>query len=284
MTNAVRRLQSEGFWTATAQLALVSFLYGVFHAVGPGHGKFVISSYALANAETVRRGVWVSFMAALVQALSAIAIVGLLSIVLKATSLQMRRAEAWLESASWALIALLGLWLLYGSLRPLIPALGARSGGHGDHGHAPANPPGHHHDHHGHGHGVEGCATCGHAHAAEPSQLQGRWSWREAWSLAFAIGIRPCTGALAVLIFSLGIGLFWAGVFATFAMAVGTALTVSALAVLAVSSRDLAARLGGGSSGWGSRIGTAASVVGSALVLAMGATFFVASLNGSGPL
>jgi len=86
------------------------------------------------------------------------------------------------------------------------------------------------------------------------------------------------------LLFSLGIGLLGAGIFATFAMAVGTALTVSALAVLAVTSRDLAARLSGAESRWAARIQTAAGIGGSLAVLVLGTTFFLASLSGGGPL
>lgn len=320
MTNAVKRLKTESFWGAAAQLALVSFLYGVFHAAGPGHGKFVISSYALANARTLRRGVAVSFMAAFVQALSAIAIVGVLAIAVKATSLDIRRTEAWLETVSWGAIALLGAWLLWRSMRGIWAARSERLApmhdhshaaapavrGHGHahqhhhghdhahrddhHGHAHAQKPGHghphghSHDHAHHTHAAGGtCSHCGHAHVATPEQLDGTWSWREAISIAFAIGIRPCTGALAVLIFALGIGLFAAGIMATFAMALGTAITVSVLATLAVSSRNLALRIGGGpSSAWASRIETGAAITGSALVMVMGTAFFLASLSATG--
>ncbi len=321
MTAAVRRLQGESFWAAAAQLGLISFLYGVFHAAGPGHGKFVISSYALANAETLRRGVLVSFMAAFLQAVSAIVLVGVLVMVVKATSLDIRRAEALLETASWALIAGLGAWLLWTRLSPLlalraVPAAGhaqahhdhahahahahshahAHAHGHhdhhhgGHHHHAPAHGAHAHHDHAGHHHHHHdhatdaACEACGHLHAPSPADLQGRWSWRQAWSIAAAVGIRPCTGAIAVLLFSLGIGLLAAGIFATFAMAIGTALTVSTLATLAVTSRDLAARLSGAESRWAARIQTAAGIGGSLAVLVLGTAFFIASLSGGGPL
>jgi nickel/cobalt exporter len=46
----------------------ISFAYGIFHAAGPGHGKAVISSYLLANEETWRRGIVLSFASALLQA------------------------------------------------------------------------------------------------------------------------------------------------------------------------------------------------------------------------
>jgi ABC-type nickel/cobalt efflux system permease component RcnA len=369
MTSAVRRLQGESFWSAAAQLGLISFLYGVFHAAGPGHGKFVISSYALANARTLKRGIAVSFMAAFVQAGSAIAVVAVLAMLIQATSLEIRRTEAWLETASWGLIALLGAWLLWTRVTPLFArrtAAAASTGAAVDHGHAhhaSAHAPHHHghshhdhghqhgaacshdhhhhahdgpcqHDHHAHGHvhgpdcghvhdhghahghghahahghshvhghshghaqshahahhhhahaPGEACDVCGHAHAPSPADLQGAWSWKQAWSIAFAVGIRPCTGAIAVLLFSLGTGLLAAGIFATFTMAIGTAITVSLLATLAVTSRDLAARLGGRESGWAVRVQTAAGIVGSLLVMVMGASFFYASLSGTGPL
>lgn len=282
MTAAVRQIKSGNVVASGAILAFISFLYGVLHAVGPGHGKFVISSYALANERTVRRGILLSFMAAFVQAISAIVIVGVLAVILSATSVQMRVTEAWLETASWGLIALLGAWLLYGQIRRVMakPHL-ATSAPHHHHHHDDHH--GHHHAHD-HEHAADG-SCCGHTHAARPSQLQGNWSWSRAWALAFSIGIRPCTGAIGVLVFSLGMGIFWAGVFATFAMAIGTAITVSVLAALAVGSRELAAKLGGGAdSRWAHRIQTAAAVGGSALVMIMGASFFFASLNGMSPL
>ncbi len=284
MTAAVRQIKSGNIIASGAVLALISFLYGILHAVGPGHGKFVISSYALANERTVRRGILLSFMAAFVQAISAIVIVGILAVILNATSVQLRVTESWLETASWGLIALLGAWLLYGQIRRVTakPQQAAQDAHHHhDHDHTHDHDHGHHHTH---DHAADG-SCCGHTHVAAPSQLQGQWSWSRAWALAFSIGIRPCTGAIGVLVFSLGMGIFWAGVFATFAMAIGTAITVSVLASLAVGSRELAARLGGGAdSRWAHRIQVAAGLGGSALVMILGASFFFASLNGMSPL
>lgn len=116
-----------------------------------------------------------------------------------------------------------------------------------------------------------------------PKDLEGAWSWRNAIAMAVSIGIRPCTGAILVLLFAIGQGLMWAGVFATFAMALGTAITVSTLAALAVGSRDLATRLAGGSSRRASAIASGAGILGSGAVMVMGAAFFVASLKGPAP-
>jgi len=292
MTDAVRQLKALGTVNAALVLGFLSFLYGVLHAVGPGHGKFVISSYALANERTVRRGILLSFMAAFIQALSAIILVGILALALKATSLQIKATEAWLETASWGLIALLGAWLLWSQLR----------GGHAHpshaaspHGHVHGPDCGHDHAHVGHVHS-RACAHaaepdhvhdehCGHLHMATPEQLQGAWNWWHAWSLAFSIGVRPCTGAIGVLLLSLSVGLLWAGIFATFTMAIGTALTVSALAAIAVGSRELAKKIAGGTeSPWAATIQKVAAIGGSGLVMVIGATFFIASLRGGPPL
>ena len=300
---AVRDIRTGDPWYATLVLAGLSFAYGVLHAAGPGHGKAVIASYVLANEQTVRRGIALSFLAAIFQGISALLIVGVLVVALRTTGLTIKATEGWLETASWGLVALVGAWLLYTQLKAMRPpqAVAGPGLGHGhahDHGHdhhshahldhahhghshGPSHNHGHSHshDHHGHDHihAADG-SCCSHAHMPDPSQLQGPWSWRQAIAIAVAVGIRPCTGAILVLVFAIGQGLMWAGVFATFAMALGTAITVSALAALAVGSRDLAMRFGGGrESVWGSRVRTAAGVGGAALVLGLGLVLMVGS-------
>jgi nickel/cobalt transporter (NicO) family protein len=276
LASAVRDIRTGNPLLATLVLAGLSFAYGVLHAAGPGHGKAVISSYVLANERTVRRGIALSFLAALIQGLSALVVVAILVLVLKATGLTMKATEAWLETASWALVAAVGAWLLWGQVRRLQhkPAIAHAhtTHDHAHHGHGHH----HHHDHHAHDH--DG-ACCDHAHMPDPKQLEGEWSWRKALPIALAVGVRPCTGAILVLVFAIGQGLLWAGVFATFAMAIGTAITVSALAALAVGSRELAARIGNRSVG-SERVRIAAGIGGSALVMLLGAVFFYGSLNG----
>ncbi len=293
LIDAVKGLKAGGAWSAAWTLALVSFGYGIFHAAGPGHGKAVVASYVLADGRTVRRGVALAFLAAFVQALSALAVVAVLIGVLGATGLQMKATERWLETISWGLVAGLGAWLVWRQVTPWLPArVAPHDHGHA-HVHAHAHAHDHRHDHHGHAHahadhgqGHAACETCGHAHMPDPAQLTGaEWSWRRALALAFSIGIRPCTGAILVLVFAIGQGLAWAGVFATFAMALGTAITVSALAALAVASRTLATRYAGAKdSGLGLRFENAARLAGAVAVFGLGLSFFIASLSGSGPI
>jgi ABC-type nickel/cobalt efflux system permease component RcnA len=156
---------------------------------------------------------------------------------------------------------------------------GGHAHGHYHHGHDHHKGHSHHHEHAHDG----ACESC--AHLPNPSELQSDWSWRRALALAFAVGVRPCTGAIVVLVFAIGQGLLWAGVFSTFAMALGTAITVSVLAASAVGFREAATRMAGaGSPKWAGRVQLGAGLAGASLVILLGAAFFVASLNAPPPL
>lgn len=307
LAGAVRQMKTGNILDATLLLAFLSFTYGVLHAAGPGHGKAVISSYVLANEKTVKRGIMLSFLSAFIQALSAIAIVGVLAIALRATSLEISATERWIETISWGFVALVGIWLLYSQISKLFarPAKAAGAHNHGQAevsasapvhagcgcGHDHSHDQGHAHTHssshdahahshaHAHHHDADG-ACCGHAHMPDPKDLEGHLSWSKALAIAFSVGIRPCTGAILVMIFAMSQGLLIAGVFATFAMALGTAITVSVLASLAVGSRELATRLAGGEGRAAGAVAAGIGILGSMLVFLMGAAFFVASLQG----
>ncbi len=272
LTRAVRAFKTQDALTASIFLILLSFTYGVLHAAGPGHGKFVISSYVLANERTVKRGITLAFLAAIFQAFSAIIIVATMAVLLNRTGLEIRATEAWITSLSWALVAAIGGWMLLRQMQNILQTQPATN-----HNNTPPHPhdPDHVHDEH---------CGCGHAHIPSPRDIQdGQWSWKNALAIAFAVGVRPCTGAVLVLIFAWTQGLFAAGVIATFAMALGTAITVSSLAALAVGSRELATRMTRSSPVWRQRVQATAGIIGSCLLLVLGLTFFVASLGPTQP-
>jgi nickel/cobalt exporter len=253
MSSTIRAAKSDGLavWT----LLGISFAYGIFHAAGPGHGKAVISSYLVANQETARRGIALSFASALMQSLVAVIIVGVCAWLLNATAKTMCGAERAIEIASYALIATFGARLVWtkggGFIRALQgpqPVLAMAAAAH-HHGHDHDQGHDHHHDelHDDHVHDEH----CGHSHGPVPSELAGPGGWRRGFGAILAVGLRPCSGAILVLVFALAQGLFWAGVAATFVMGLGTAITVAAIAVVAVSAKDLARRLSGASEGGG---------------------------------
>jgi len=291
MSRIIRSAKTDG--SAVWTLLGVSFVYGIFHAAGPGHGKAVISSYLVANEETWRRGIVLSFASALLQALVAVTIVGIAAVLLNATAGQMCNAERVIELASYALIALVGARLIWvkgkgfvrevQSLSRPLHAVGAavtsddhkghdhkhHDHAHHDHGHGHDHHDHAHHDHahhdhdhdhshghghdhhHDHGHDHDHGSAWGHAHGPEPEELAGPGGWQRGLSAIVAVGLRPCSGAIIVLVFALAQGLFWAGVAATFVMGLGTAITVAAIATLAVGFRSAAKRIAGSRSGYG---------------------------------
>lgn len=268
----IRAAKADGsaLWT----LMGVSFLYGIFHAAGPGHGKAVISSYVIANQETWRRGVVLSFASALLQALVAVAIVGIAAALLGATARAMGETVRYIEIVSYALIAAIGLRLSWVKGRGLLAAWQALRVPTHDHAHAHSHghDHAHHHHAHGHDHGHDHVhdAHCGHSHGPEPQALAGPGGWQRGLSAIVAVGLRPCSGAILVLVFALAQGIFWSGVAATFVMGLGTAITVAAIATLAIGARALAARFAARRPSYGMLALRGIEVGAAALVLAFG--------------
>ena len=265
----IRAAKSDG--SAVWTLLVISFAYGIFHAAGPGHGKAVISSYLVANQETARRGIVLSFASALMQALVAVLIVSVGAWLLNATAKTMCGAEKAIEIGSYALIAAFGVRLVWTKGGSFIRALQASrpepalamAAHHHHHGH---DRPHAHHDHDGHAHDEH----CDHSHGPEPSELAGPRGWRRGLGAVVAVGARPCSGAILVLVFALAQGLFWAGVAATFVMGLGTAITVATIAVLAVSAKDVARRLSAAGEGGGTLIMRGIEFGAAGLVLLLG--------------
>ena len=300
------KTDATAFWV----LGLLSFLYGVFHAAGPGHGKVVISSYVLASERQVKRGIGLSFAAALLQSLVAIGLVGFGALLLNLTSRAMDEAANIIGIGSYALVAALGLWLMARKLfgwghshahhehptpQPASTLAKARSSLYGAaprhalnrgqlalavgaprgpdaFGRLPSDPHyGHNHgpeDHHDHDHHD-------HHHVVTPAQATG--SWREQLGVVLGVGLRPCSGALIVLVFALSQGLLAAGIAAVLLMGLGTGITVAVLASLAVGAKGLATRLAGVDKPWLSGVVWWAELAGAMMVFAFGLVLLLAS-------
>lgn len=238
LSGAIRAAKADG--SAAWALLGISFAYGVFHAAGPGHGKAVISSYLVANDETWKRGIALSFASAILQAMTAIAIVAVAAVLLNATSKAMGDTVRVVEMVGYGLIILIGLRLLWVKGRAFWHLLRPPAHAHA-HDHHHGHNHNHGHDDHNHDHADEAHAW-GHAHAPEPSELTGQHWLKRGLAAIVAVGLRPCSGAIIVLVFALAQGIFWIGVASTFVMGLGTAITVSVIATLAVGARGLAGR------------------------------------------
>ena len=270
----------------------IAAAYGVFHAAGPGHGKAVIASYMMASDRAVKRGAALALLAALLQGVVAVALVGIAALDFRATAAQMNRVADALAMASYAGIAAIGAWLVArkgralwtaaksyfasrsltanGLLfagapwRPAPASLGAAS-------YRAAAPE------------VSGPidAECGHEHAPDPRTLGEGFSWRGAAATVIAAGSRPCSGAILVLVFSLAQGVFLAGIAATFAMSVGTAITTGALAFAAVYAKGLALRFAAGENSRVTLIARGFEFAAALLVLAFGLALLLAANGGA---
>jgi nickel/cobalt exporter len=267
----------------------ISFLYGIFHAVGPGHGKAVISSYLVANEETWRRGVALSFVSAAIQSVVAIIIVAIAAVLLEATAKTIGWTVHIVEIVSYALIILIGLRLLFVKGRsflialrqfelpakPVEMALSPVGTGLAFHRHDAGTISCRHcdasHGFHCDGDDDHHASAWGHVHGPEPAELGGAGGWRRGLSAVMAVGLRPCSGAIIVLIFALAQDLFWTGIGATLLMGLGTALTVAVIATLAVSARRIAGHIASAQAGWGMLAMKAIEVGASALMIAFGA-------------
>jgi ABC-type nickel/cobalt efflux system permease component RcnA len=253
MAGALRRLRA-GEPGALALLLGICFAYGVAHAAGPGHGKVLIGGYGVGSRVRLTRLAAIALAASLAQATAAVVLVYAGVLAFGWTREHMTGlAEGALQTASTVAIWLIGLWLVLRGLRGLaarpapavslpvpVPAGGAHHHHPGDHRV--------HRDHHLHA-GHVGCADCGHRHGPTAAEVEALAGWRDAAALVAGIAIRPCTGALFLLILTWRMGIDAAGIAGAYAMGLGVATVTVAVAALAVLSRDgallSAARLGG---------------------------------------
>jgi len=283
VVDALKELRAGAAPRAFAVLVGAGFLYGVVHAAGPGHGKAIVSSYLLTHPADRRRALVIAAAAALLQGLVAIALVGGMVGLLDLAARQTRDAARWVEIASFGLVAAVGLALLARALVRASARLGWRAPA-GDGG--GARPHGHRHDHgHSHSHSHQsddGHACCG----PDPAAVADARGPLAVAGLILACGLRPCTGAILVLVLAFAMDLAAAGIASVLAMSVGTGLTVAAVALGSRAVRSGAVALGGrlGLGPAAAWTGIAATAFGGLLVPLTGALLLAAAFQPRHPL
>lgn len=255
---------------AGGMLVLFSLAYGVLHALGPGHGKVVITTFLATHPARLKTTLRLTLLASLLQGSVAIVLVTFMLVVLQTSSRQLHLSSYWLEKGSYLLVIGLGVWIGVRALKALRRQLRPRS---------PmkihALRAAHQHDAH---------CGCGHAHLPDAQQVAGAVSLKTQLLLVASMGLRPCSGAIMMLLFSRVIGVYLWGVLSAAVMALGTALTISAIGLLVQRSRTLALRLGGESRA----ASTAAlampllALVGSALLILVGFALWQSATPGIG--
>ena len=233
LTLAITELSRTPTMATWVSLLGISFAYGVFHAAGPGHGKAVLATYLASHGGAVKRALGLSFAASLLQGVTAIALVVVLVYGLGWITRQAMGSVAWVEQASFLLVAALGAWLCWRAVKQLRRAYQLERAAH-------SHSPGHEHNpNHEHSQSHDHRHCCGGAHHIEPQQVL---DWRTAMMTVGAIGMRPCSGAVLMLGAASLLGQFEVGVASVVAMSIGTGITVSALALASIFARGWAQR------------------------------------------
>lgn len=272
LVRLVRVLADDPGGRATGALLLASFLYGLFHAAGPGHGKAVLATYLATQPQRLARGIGLAVASAFAQGAVAVVLVVALVVVAGWLPRDAQGAAAWSERAGFAMLAALGCMLAWRGAR----AIARRDDGHA-HGCAHGHGHGHGHDH-GHGPG------CGHAHAPAPDALAAPGPLA-ALGVVMSIGLRPCTGAVLVLVLAFAFDLLWAGIAAVAAMSAGTALALGAMGAVVVVARQRALALAGrGGEGIARRAAAWLSLAGGCAIAVLGALLLHAAFGPAHPL
>lgn len=255
-----------------AGLTLMGFslLYGVLHALGPGHGKVVIATFLATHPTKMKTSLQLTLAAAVVQGGMAIALVTVMLGVLQLSSRQLHLSSYWLEKGSYLLVSGLGVWLCWRALQQLRLTL-----------RPPAArmtitrilPADHQHSDH---------CGCGHQHVPDRAMLSQVTGWKTRVAVVLSMGLRPCSGAIMMLLFSKVIGVYLWGVLSAVVMALGTAMTVSAMALLVQLSRALARRLtqNRGRAGWHAVALNSLALLGGILLVAAGALLWLSAQPG----
>lgn len=222
--------------SAGLSLAGLSFIYGLLHALGPGHGKLIVSTYLATHPTKVKISLILTILSALLQAVVAVALVSALLALFNSSMQQVNSEANRLITLSFYTVVILGLVIVWRSLSALykafswpqpqaikiqaikpIPLLKA------EHSHS------------------DSCG-CGHKHIAGAQAINSASSFKEYAVIIASIGMRPCTGAIMVLLFANMVGIYWLGVVSAFLMAMGTALSTSVIALMTITGRQLAGR------------------------------------------
>lgn len=244
--NALNNNQTKAGLT----LVFISFLYGVFHAVGPGHGKFILTSYLSLEKTKLNQAMKITFASALVQGLVAVSLVTVIVVIFALSRQYFNLTLKWVERGSFAMMILLGLYWCYQvfketkkvskpkikSIRfsqqvvqqPIVQKI-------------PQKRPLVQHTYHIHD---EHCG-CGHKHLPTSNEMQKAKDWKTQLMLILSIGARPCSGAILVLFLSYTLELYVWGVISALVMAIGTGFTLSLFAYLVIVARNKAVKVSG---------------------------------------
>lgn len=250
--------KNEGL-TAGISLMALSFMYGILHSVGPGHGKLIVTTYIATQEAKVKLSLIITLISSLMQAFVAVALVSVLLMLFDASMREVNHQAELLIPLSFYAVIVLGVVIIWRNLflmyrvvkehnmqpkqtginnttkliiKGLTPAAQSVSAAKFR---SPVQAPFVDHTHH------ENCA-CGHQHVVSSAQINQASSFKEYAAIILSIGIRPCTGAIMVLLFANMLDIYWLGIVSAVVMALGTALTTSTIAIMTITGKQMIRR------------------------------------------
>jgi nickel/cobalt exporter len=220
----------------------IALFYGFIHALGPGHGKTVMFSYALANPLKAKQGILLGIFIAVIHTLSAVFLVSILYFILKSSySGYAQEPKKIISLISYGLIGCMGLFLL---IKTLISVIKLRNKNN--------NPE---------------------------SQLNNHQNKiKHLIITALIIGLIPCEGAILILIFSISIDAFYLGIILSMAMSLGMAITISTIGILTIFSKNGALCLFSRKKGITRFLSSGIQILGAAVILLFGLLLFLSNL------
>ncbi|MBS6009298.1 MAG: nickel/cobalt transporter [Haemophilus parahaemolyticus] len=227
---------SQQHQEAGITLIFISFFYGIFHAIGPGHGKFILTSYLALEQSKLRQAVKISLASSIVQGIVAILLVSIIVVAFTLSRTYFNLTLKWVERGSFMLMVLLGIYWIYQAwqgirppklqIRKISPMQMSQE----------KTPLVSHHIHHEH-------CGCGHQHLPSSAQMNQSTGWKSQLFLILSIGSRPCSGAILVLFLSYTLNIYLWGILAALIMALGTGITLTIFALIVVFARHKAVKL-----------------------------------------
>ncbi len=226
--------------SAGLSLALLSFIYGILHSLGPGHGKLIVSTYVATHPTKVKVSLMLTVLSALLQAVVAITLVSVLLVLFNASMKEVNGEANRLISLSFYAIVILGVMIVWRNGKVLYKTFPIKKKALRVNRMTPLtikrinsiakNAP------------KSDTCSCGHVHFASADDINKASSIKEHLAIIFSVGLRPCTGAIMVLLFSSMLDNYWLGILSAFVMAIGTAFTTSIIAIMTVTGKQLVKR------------------------------------------
>ncbi|NBI40613.1 zinc transporter permease subunit ZevB [[Haemophilus] felis] len=278
----LREIQQDSF-RAGLLLILLSFAYGVLHAIGPGHGKFVIGTYLSTHSSQFNNCIRLTLLSSLMQGIVAIGATSILVVLLNVSSNYFKLSQLWLERVAFLMLFMLGLFWCYQSIRKFykglskpkiqIKGLSLQPQSAFRVGKSISTFQG------------EQQCGCGHQHLPNQQQLDRATSVKDQFFLILTIGMRPCSGAIFILFLAYMLDLYWWGIVATLAMSLGTGITLSAFGLLVRYARNSAIHLGhwyDSSKDWKQYAGVLARFAAGAILMFFAVSLFYGTLLNQG--